>query len=92
MTYVSAVSVATFWTYENGCSYFLSVAHWYSDLSQDLSTMVPLLLAAMVELRCIWRFSSCFYFFIADQSIAKLCVVCATCACARVSTRHHYDM
>jgi len=60
MTYVPAVSVATFWAYEHRWrSCCLSVAHRYSCWPQDLcATMVPLLLAAMVELRCIWRFSS----------------------------------
>jgi len=61
MTYVPAISVATFWAYKNSWrSDFLSVAHRYSCWPQSLcATMVPLLLAAMVELRCIWRFSSC---------------------------------
>jgi len=61
MTYVSAISVATFRMYENSWrSYCLSVAHWRSCLPHALfPTMAPLLLAAMVELRCIWRFSSC---------------------------------
>ena len=55
MTYVSAISVATLWTYENnGLSCFLSVAHRHAGLPQDFfPTMVPRRLAAMVELRCI---------------------------------------
>jgi hypothetical protein len=55
MTYVFALPVATLWMYENyGLSCFLSVAYRHAGLPQDLfPTMVPLRLAAMVELRCI---------------------------------------
>jgi len=53
--YVSAISIATFWTYKNSWrSCCLSVAHRHSYLPHDLfPTMVPHLLAAMVELSCL---------------------------------------
>src|SRR5215831_9584278 len=88
MTYVPAVSVATFWTYENSwCWCCLSVAYRYTCLPQDLfATLVPLLLAAMVELRCLLRFSSCFCFNTADQLLPS----CAPCVRhARVHVYRH---
>ena len=55
MTYASSIAVATFWTYKHRwLEPSLSASHRELCLPQRLFlAMVPLLLAAMVALRCI---------------------------------------